>query len=558
MAIAVSSLLGLKEKVALVLNAAPKVLKPKFYLSTLYVILIPLLDLAVAFWMYALLMVLQGEAVHVLGTTLRAGEISWVIGAFVMITVVRQGVEYLSIRVSRTLSQEIFQSFSIRLLEKYLSLPWLQYTQENKAVRVKHCTVTALDGAYSFQVVLNLIGAAISLLVLGIAALVKMPVVALSGAGLLALFSVISKKLIKSKLQEAVTDHDTYQRRFYQRMHESLSLPREINVFGAKDYFQGAVFAELKRLNHAKIDMSVLPHIPRIVLEAILTLVLAATLLIVTWVETYSSGELIANLATIVVLARRIIPAMAAFLSAFSELDGSVFNIEVIEKELAQKGRPETYLQGSNSLNAEELLQLRQISFQYTAGQPVLQDVSLSICQGDRIALLGETGRGKSTLLMISAGLIEPTAGEVIISSTGGHTPKRAYVPQEVVLLSGSVLENISFGEAAIDEAWAWQVLEAVMLKELVSQLPQGILSPIGDNGVMFSGGQRQRLGIARALYKRPDLLFLDEATSALDEETEQVVMANINTCLQKGAVLFITHRKSTAELFATYTVHLT
>ncbi|WP_207435216.1 ATP-binding cassette domain-containing protein [Sabulibacter ruber] len=546
------SYLNLKDKLAAIMRGVPEALHGKLYRAILFVVLMPLLDLALAYWLFVMLMVLQGSTPSVLGLQLREGSLGITMVVFVVLTLARQGIEYLSIKTTRTLTQDIFQSFSLRLIEKYLSLPWLHYTKETKAIRMKHCTVTALDGAYSFQVLFNLIGALVTLVVLGAATVLKVPALAITGAVLMAFFTYASKSYLKRKVQLAVKEHDHYQKNFYQRLHESFSLSREMKIFQVSGYFLEEIQAELNRLSKAKVDLSVFPQIPRIVLELILTLAIALGLLAMVVVGDYSSDELIANLATVAILARRIVPAMAMLMSTFTELDGSVMNISLIRQELNQGAERENYYKPVLQ-RPDLLMQLNQVSFGYRPEEPILECVSLDIAQGDRVAVLGPTGRGKSTLLMMAAGFIPPTKGEVlVVPALGANQLPVAYVPQEVTLLSGSVRDNLLFGQVTFEEELAWQVLAAVQLDQFVKELPEGLDTPIGDNGVLFSGGQRQRIGIARALYRRPLLLFLDEATSALDETTELAVMANIDQLIGRGAVMFITHRLSTAEQHAT------
>ncbi|MFB9863627.1 ATP-binding cassette domain-containing protein [Rufibacter immobilis] len=543
---------NLLDKLATILKGVPEALHAKLYWAILFVVMMPLLDLALAYWLFVMLMVLQGGTSAVLGVQLGEGSLGITIAVFVLLTLARQGVEYLSIKTTRTLTQDIFQAFSLRLIEKYLSLPWLDYTKETKAIRIKHCTATALDGAYSFQVLFNLIGALVTLIVLGTATVVKVPVLAITGAALMVFFTYTSKSYLKRKLQTAVKGHDYHQKNFYQKLYESFSLSREMKIFQVNPYFLEEINMELNRLSKAKVDLSVFPQIPRIVLELILTLAIALGLLATVVVGNYTSDELIANLATVAILARRIVPAMAMLMSTFTELDGSVMNIALIRKELNQGAERENYYKPVLQ-HPELLMHLKQVSFGYRPEEMILENVSLDIAQGDRIAVLGPTGRGKSTLLMMAAGFIPPTQGEVLVTpALGKDQLPVAYVPQEVTLLSGSVRDNIRFGQEAFDEALAWQVLAATQLDKFVGELPLGLDTPIGDNGVLFSGGQRQRIGIARALYRQPFLLFLDEATSALDESTELAVMANINQVMGQGAVIFITHRQSTAEQHAT------
>lgn len=202
-------------------------------------------------------------------------------------------------------------------------------------------------------------------------------------------------------------------------------------------------------------------------------------------------------------------------------------------------------------------IEVRDITFAYSSDLGnVLENVSLTIKKGQSIAFIGSSGAGKSTLVDILLGLLIPSSGTIFMddkkiteipeiwSNTIG------YVPQSVFLSSASILENIAFGETAdeIDEARVWEAIDRAELGEFVRSLPKGIMTKTGDRGVRLSGGQRQRIAIARALYRRPEILVLDEATSALDNETETAIMRAIDSLQGQVTMIIIAHRLTTVR----------
>jgi ABC-type multidrug transport system fused ATPase/permease subunit len=167
---------------------------------------------------------------------------------------------------------------------------------------------------------------------------------------------------------------------------------------------------------------------------------------------------------------------------------------------------------------------------------------------------MGPSGAGKSTIVDILLGLLHVQEGTITCDGVNifdnyaswlGHI---GYIPQSIYLIDESIRDNIAFGIDAdkIDEKRIWEVLEEAQLKEFVEELPEGLDTTIGDRGVRISGGQRQRLGIARALYHNPEILVFDEATSALDGETEAAVMDAINSFHGKKTMVIIAHRLNT------------
>jgi ABC-type bacteriocin/lantibiotic exporter with double-glycine peptidase domain len=171
------------------------------------------------------------------------------------------------------------------------------------------------------------------------------------------------------------------------------------------------------------------------------------------------------------------------------------------------------------------VLALDRVGFSFAKKAPILRSVNLRLRNGERIVLRGVSGSGKSTLLNLVAGVLQPGAGTVSVDHRD-----IAYVPQEVVLLDDSIRNNLLFGLAEKSDLELMNALAAVNLNEFVLAQPLGLETRVGDNGVLFSGGQRQRLGLARAILRDVNLLLLDEATSALDIENERQVLGNLKS----------------------------
>ena len=187
---------------------------------------------------------------------------------------------------------------------------------------------------------------------------------------------------------------------------------------------------------------------------------------------------------------------------------------------------------------------------------PAISDISLTIPPGASVAFVGSSGAGKTTIIDILLGVLNPDTGSVLIS---GLPPLLAvakwpgavsYVPQDVVISAGTIRENVALGyppEAATDEL-VMSALKVAHLDKFVAGLPDGVDTQVGERGAKISGGQRQRLGIARAMFTRPHLLVLDEATSSLDGETEASISDAIHALRGSTTVVMIAHRLSTVR----------
>jgi ATP-binding cassette subfamily C protein len=182
------------------------------------------------------------------------------------------------------------------------------------------------------------------------------------------------------------------------------------------------------------------------------------------------------------------------------------------------------------------VLELDQVNFSFNEGSLTLRSITFCLRRGEVVVIHGVSGSGKSSLMNIIAGVLQPASGMVRVDRAGV-----AYVPQDVAMLDDSIRNNLLFGLPAKSDAALMSALAAANLAEFVAAQPRGLDAGIGDNGVLFSGGQRQRLGLARAILRGASLLLLDEATSALDEENESRVLENLSA--SGVAVLLVTHR---------------
>ena len=197
------------------------------------------------------------------------------------------------------------------------------------------------------------------------------------------------------------------------------------------------------------------------------------------------------------------------------------------------------------------------VSFGYPGAEaPALHEIDLTIAAGEVVALVGASGGGKSTMMNLLPRFIEPSSGRILIDGVELDSIRLtdlraqfAMVSQDIVLFNGTVRANVVFGaDGAVDDQRVWAALEAAALGDFVRALPGGLEAQVGERGARFSGGQRQRLALARALLKDAPVLLLDEATSALDSETERDVQAALEHTMKGRTTLVIAHRLSTIE----------
>lgn len=273
-----------------------------------------------------------------------------------------------------------------------------------------------------------------------------------------------------------------------------------------------------------------------------------------------SGAAVIPLLGAMALGAQRLLPALQQIYSAWASLKSQNAAIQSVLAMLNQPLPPVIYI--AEPLLLREGIRFEGVHFRYLPGQPeVLRGLNLEILRGERIGLIGSTGSGKSTIVDLLMGLLEPTEGMVLLDGENLHDsahPERlvawrasiAHVPQNIYLADTSIAQNIAFGvpRESIDLARVRQAAAQAQIASFVESSPQGYDSYIGERGIRLSGGQRQRIGIARALYKNARVLVFDEATSALDTMTEQDLMDAVNRLSKELTIVMIAHRLSTVQ----------
>jgi len=264
-------------------------------------------------------------------------------------------------------------------------------------------------------------------------------------------------------------------------------------------------------------------------------------------------------LGTFAVAIFRFLPSLNRLLNSFNTFKFFSNSIDFIYDELSISRTSEVIEEEKNENYFEfyKQIELKNISFHYEKKTLIiLDDVNLIIKKNSINFIKGESGSGKSTLLNILCGLLSPTNGEVLVDNKNinsflkSYQSKIGYVPQKTLLLEDSILDNIVFGQYQenFDLNLVKEVISKSKLNKLIDKLPNGLNTIVGERGSSLSGGELQRIGVARALYKKPEILILDEATSALDEETESLLLKEIFDLQKFITIIIVSHKKLEIE----------
>jgi len=444
---------------------------------------------------------------------------------------------------------------AVEIQRRILSQPYAYHIAHNTSEIVASLEkVQALVYFALLQVMLAVSAATISVFILAAIVYIGQFAAALAAVGF-GLTYVGVTYLTRGRLgRNAKILNSAYPRRV-QVIQESLGGIRDIILDGSQAVYLDSFREADLRYSSSRTYNEFIGTAPRFVIEAA-GMVLIAGLAVLVTDQQGGIGRSLPVLGALALGAQRLLPLFQQVYAGWAAVTGSrvIMNDTIkllslpISHDHSEKLEP---------LPLREEIELQAVSFIYpNRAERALAGVSFTIRRGSRTALIGKTGSGKSTLVDLLMGLLEPSGGEIRVDGAPliGPTRRRwqksiAHVPQFIFLADSSIARNIAFG-CPPDEIDMNRVIDAArraQLNEFIVSLPQGYDTSVGERGVRLSGGQRQRLGIARALYKAAPVIILDEATSALDDATETAVVLALNELGEQGlTVIMIAHRLST------------
>ena len=347
-----------------------------------------------------------------------------------------------------------------------------------------------------------------------------------------------------------------------------LSVFRELLVLGKREkYIDGIHKARVAAADSAA-NQYYLSGMPRYIIEAALLVGVALFVL-----AQALAGDIVKSAATIGVflsggfrLTAALLPLQNALLTINAVIPSARTAHEILELSRGdevgsrQKNVPTKENSGSPKLarsNAPIGVEFRNVSFSYPDGdQPALRNATFEVEPGTQVALMGPSGAGKSTIADLLCAVLTPSSGTIVRTDSTtdlSDTPslgRVSYVPQRPGLVSGTILDNVALAvsDEEVSREQALEALQLANLTELIAELPQGLDTSLGKLQDGLSGGQMQRLGLARALYTKPGLLVMDEATSALDAESEAEIQKALDSMRGKATVVLIAHRLNTIQ----------
>lgn len=345
-----------------------------------------------------------------------------------------------------------------------------------------------------------------------------------------------------------------------QKINEVFSSYRELIVRNRRSYYAKEISEQRLILAKTQAETSFMPSYSKYVFE--IAVVVGAILISASQFILHDADRAIGTLAVFLAAGTRVAPAILRIQQGAVQITGNMGAAQPTLNLLDELGdlgvlEPEEEFIDFEHKEFRSRIEVNNVSLKYPGNSaPSLSQISVTIDESTIVAIVGPSGAGKTTLVDVLLGVLEPDTGEVRIS---GLTSAQAiskwpgaisYVPQDVLIVNGTIRHNVALGfpESTVETNQIMSAIKDSALSDFLETLPNGLETEVGEGGARLSGGQRQRLGIARALYTNPKLLVLDEATSALDGETESLVTESIQQLKGKVTVVLIAHRLSTVR----------
>lgn len=481
-------------------------------------------------------------------------------GVFLAVILIKNVYAILFSYVLLTFVTKGAEDLSRRLFNYYLGLPYLRFLQRNSAEMINAITRQA-RGAYtvvSTALITLWADAAVAVSIFGFLMLERPEVVISSLAIAVPLF-VLQNRIYARRLIDAGAGLLQASEQQIFSLQDSFRSVREVRIYGRVGYVLDAFQKIQEGFSHNWMTTQILSRLPALVAEVVLAFCVSAALIYLV-LSQEDIGGIFSTLGLLAAALHRLVPVLNRMLNNANLLNEhrtaiAALNADISEADrLAADESPACPL----AIPFQQAIELDRLSFRFpNSRESILTDASLRIERGQIIGLAGRTGSGKSTLVNLLAGLFDPTSGRVLVDGRDIQGSQRewqrniAYVPQTVFISDSSVRENVALGapDRVPDDKRIWTILDQVKLRSVVERMPDGLSTRLGELGTRLSGGQAQRLGLARALYTDRPVIVLDEATSALDNVTEREIGSVISGLRGARTVILIAHRLQTLRM---------
>lgn len=441
----------------------------------------------------------------------------------------------------------------------YLKKEYLYHTEINSSELVKQiATEVSRVTDNILQPFVQINARILTVLFISILIFIYNPIISLVGLLVFVFIYSVLFFFVKKKLNINGINISKVSEKRFRLMNEGFGAIKDVIVLNRQESFikefkeSGVVFSE------AYASSNTLYNVPRYIMEFI---VYSGMVILIISLLYFSNGDMSKTISTLAIFGVAVFKLLPSFQQIYSSLAqiksnlSALFEIKNDVIEARKQNKSMEFEEFYEEYENRELF-LENIVFKYPGSKVnTLNSINIKIPERGVVGIVGASGAGKSTLLDIFLGLLKPNSGRFLcgnnvvdFNNIRQWQKKIGYVPQNIFLKDGNILENIAFGLSDIDIDRVNRAIKLAQLNEWIESLPDGLFTEVGEKGVQISGGQKQRIGIARALYNDIDYLFFDEATSALDGKTEGLIIEAIDKLSISKTIVMIAHRLNTVK----------
>lgn len=479
------------------------------------------------------------------------GEMLALCAAVMLFVALKNALVVLLARVESRFQLEVYRDFSRRMFVNYYRRGLL-FLKSKSSVQLGH-EVNYVCYTFCLCVLsplFRIVGDAVLIFFMMAALVVWEPLAGLLMCAAFVPLAVVYTAVVRRKLRRYGQEELEARRRQSRTVVEAFRGYPELEIAQAFGTSVASFDQGMDAIVNSRLRMERYQLFPQFLSEA--AIVVGIALLIAS-----GKGDLGVVSGVFAVAAFRLIPAVRSILNSWVTMQNASHSVQVVAEGLVEPA--EVADEREKPFSFAKAIELKNLGFAFPDGSLLFSGLNLRIGRGERVGLQGASGSGKSTLFNLLLGFMPPTEGEICVDGRRLTPANRSqwhrlvgYVPQEIFIVEGTLLDNVALGHPQPDRERVMTVLEQVQLKEWADTLPQGLDTPLGEYGSRLSGGQKQRIGIARALYKGAEVLFFDEATSALDSHTEGEInraLEELSENCRELTMIIIAHRDTSLRI---------
>ena len=451
---------------------------------------------------------------------------------------------------------------SDRLFSTYLFREYSYHINKNPSILWKNIITEVAHCCSYISIACSLLGSVImiigllSVILFNIDAIIIVSSIFIIFSLIIFLLYIYFKKQIKIKSEKRAF----YDSESSKNINQALGSIKETILFSRENWFINTFNYFNQRSHKILKELIIINSLPRLIIEMSAIIMLLLLFIIMAY-KNYSITEILPLLTLISLSAIRLVPVFTVIATHINSLRFLAVSKNILIKEFRNSQVTRKILSNNINKNYKEnifkSLSIKNVNFSYDKNKKVIQNLNINIKHRDKVLIVGPSGSGKTTIINLLLGLLEPSSGKILLNNQdiskdiNKFHSKVGFIPQDVYLLDHTIKKNILFSNDIYDKALLQWAIDKSKLNQDIKKFSKGINTVIGHRGKKLSGGQKQRLAIARALYKKPNILVMDEPTSSLDELTEMKIIDNLFKSTQELTIIMVAHRvKNFKNLF--------